>query len=360
MNTKKINIEIQKQLTKDYLSYKYSNFELMNKYNIGSSATLYRYLRKNCDYAINHKKRDYSRKHIFDYKFFNKIDTEEKAYWLGFLYADGSVSPLNRSVSLRLCEKDKDHLEKFKQAINAPSIPISSYIRRNFKIKNYFYDKKTSYNISVHSMEMVRDLCNKGCVPKKSLILKFPTNDYLPEKFVNHFIRGYLDGDGYISTFKNKKWNRINYRLGFYGTNSFLSTVLEIIKKYCGEDINPKVSKEKNQNLHSLVFAGNKKIRRIFDFIYKNNNISLERKYQIYQKFLTLEDKRCGEDDDYRAIKCEFERNDGKILKISNLRKFCRDNPEYYKSRSRLMDLHNGKILSYRGLRKRDATANDN
>lgn len=43
---------------------------------------------------------------------------------------------------------------------------------------------------------MFGDLSKHGCVPNKSLILKFPTT--LPNELVNDFIRGYFDGDGSV------------------------------------------------------------------------------------------------------------------------------------------------------------------
>ena len=57
-----------------------------------------------------------SRKYNFDENFFDKIDTEEKAYWLGFIYADGAI--FKRTLSIRLSTKDIHHLEKFKKILN--------------------------------------------------------------------------------------------------------------------------------------------------------------------------------------------------------------------------------------------------
>ncbi|UYZ23301.1 LAGLIDADG family homing endonuclease [Mesobacillus jeotgali] len=61
------------------------------------------------------------RKFLLDENFFGKITTEEKAYWLGFILADGSVSKENRRncITLSLSRKDKEHLYKFKKSIKA-------------------------------------------------------------------------------------------------------------------------------------------------------------------------------------------------------------------------------------------------
>lgn len=97
---------------------------------------------------------------------FKNIDTEEKAYWLGFLYADGSVSSKENKIELGLAKKDYHHIEKFKNFIG---------------IDNKICYRKTtkSYRYSFRSQSCKEDLIEKGCVPKKSLILRYPTYDQL-------------------------------------------------------------------------------------------------------------------------------------------------------------------------------------
>ena len=92
---------------------------------------------------------------------FEKIDTEEKAYWLGFLYADGSVGSKEDKIELGLAEKDLKHIEKFKTFMNI-----------NNKIS--YREKTKSYRMSFRSAQCKQDLINKGCVPKKIIDFKFP------------------------------------------------------------------------------------------------------------------------------------------------------------------------------------------
>nr|DAG90196.1 MAG TPA: endonuclease [Crassvirales sp.] len=54
----------------------------------------------------------------FNRDFFSVIDTEEKAYWLGFLYADGFISASGNTVGLSISLKDIDHLKKYNNALN--------------------------------------------------------------------------------------------------------------------------------------------------------------------------------------------------------------------------------------------------
>ena len=142
---------------------------------------------------------------------FEKIDTEEKAYWLGFLYADGSVGSKEDKIELGLAEKDLKHIEKFKTFMNI-----------NNKIS--YREKTKSYRMSFRSAQCKQDLINKGCVPKKSLILNFPNENQVPKYLIRHFIRGYFDGDG---CFSRQLHNIIvSPTVGFIGTKDFLEKIL--------------------------------------------------------------------------------------------------------------------------------------
>ena len=123
---------------------------------------------------------------MFDEHKFEKIDTEEKAYWLGFLDADGCIHNgrnYDYGIELGLQEQDYSHLVKFKD-----------FIEKDNKI--CYREKINSYRYQFKNKTMNKDLINLGCVPHKSLILKFPDEDQVPDNFLIPFIRGYFDGDG--------------------------------------------------------------------------------------------------------------------------------------------------------------------
>ncbi|MEK6878698.1 MAG: hypothetical protein AABY22_03775, partial [Nanoarchaeota archaeon] len=68
--------------------------------------------------GIPRRSKDYERrKHFFDFDFFNIINTEEKAYFLGLLYSDGFITKNGNQVVISLQENDVDILEKFKKSI---------------------------------------------------------------------------------------------------------------------------------------------------------------------------------------------------------------------------------------------------
>ena len=129
------------------------------------------------------------RNYHFNEHFFDKIDTEEKAYVLGFAYGDGH----NSEDSLRFNITDSEILEKMKKAIGCDG-PI--------KVKEFDNPKwKTQYVLNLSSREMCRTLTKQGCMPNKSLILKFPTIDQVPVHLVHHFVRGLFDADGTVGVY---------------------------------------------------------------------------------------------------------------------------------------------------------------
>lgn len=83
---------------------------------------------------------------------FKIISTEDDAYWLGFLYADGNVSLKENKIELSLAELDYTHLEKFKQ-----------YIGLNNRI--CWREKSKAYRFSFRSYEIKDNLINQGCIP---------------------------------------------------------------------------------------------------------------------------------------------------------------------------------------------------
>lgn len=111
---------------------------------------------------------------------FHVIDSEEKAYWLGFLYADGYISKYNQ-IEVSLSPKDKEHLAKLKLFVNTNT----NIIEDEHRCRLLFCSK-----------EMAADLAKLGCINNKSLILTFPTEEQVPDTLLRHFLRGYVDGDG--------------------------------------------------------------------------------------------------------------------------------------------------------------------
>lgn len=222
---------------------------------------------------------------LFRKDFFEVIDTEEKAYWLGFLYADGCVSVYKSkktgkekamSLSVELSNKDMEFLQKLKNQLGSEK-ELKERVIEN-KGKKYF-----SVRLSICNTNLCRDLINKGCIPRKSLILKFPDNTQVPKHLTNHFIRGYFDGDGCVSftesKSKDKRYNIVrdtkNYVVGFVGTEDMLKS----INKQFVENANcSEITLRKKGKAYQLNFTGINNFVNIFEYLYKDANIFMDRK----------------------------------------------------------------------------------
>lgn len=205
----------------------------------------------------------------FDEDFFCK-DNERSFYWAGVIAADGNIKICNRkyknivhrySVNLSLIEKDM--IEQFLADIKC--------VGR--KIQDISYKKENGvghlYVIDLSSQQMFNDLHRFGITPKKSLTLEMP--EWLESHpLVNHFIRGYFDGDGTIFVNNNNK------NLSFAGTENFLNKIHNIIKDKA--EITTKGKVRPHSNIYVVTYAGNKLVPKVGDFLYKDATIWLERK----------------------------------------------------------------------------------
>lgn len=239
---------------------------------------------------------DNSRKYNINHKLF-KIITQEKAYVLGLLAADGCVS---KNV-ISLSQSHKRGLQLLK------------CIKKILKINNkIFFNKKTdSYRFYIVSNEIVKDLHYYNIVPRKSYKLKFPIN--LQSIFYNSFIRGYVDGDGSAGIYKYDK--RLPHLIiSFVGTKHFI--------KKCQYIIPTKANLRFIQNSHlcELRFTGQKAIKFGY-WVWKNKNLPKYYKENIWKTFILKYSPRYIK---YNRIKHEFIKylnQNIKIFKIASILK---------------------------------------
>ena len=203
--------------------------------------------------------RDNSRRYRVNHNYFSIIDTPEKAYWLGFFFADGYVTSRGnqKMCGVSLNVKDRQHL-----------LQLASDLDSNYPVHDYSGETSYGYveyaRLLVTSPTMYSDLISYGCTELKSLTLAAPNS--LPEEFVPDFIRGYFDGDG---SFAMSKASAAGYRLKISGTKEFLSWV----SKYLGGSIYT----DSRSGHHVLECRAT--VERI-DFLYYDTNIRcLPRKY---------------------------------------------------------------------------------
>jgi hypothetical protein len=214
--------------------------------------------------------------------FFNVIDTEEKAYWLGFIFADGYISFSESNMKkgqlattyctgIKLQWSDREHLKKFNKSISGNYKVFKEISHPDGFRKNTTEAAK----ILVYSQQMYNDL-NKYFDRDKTYTAKFPN---IPEDLIRHFIRGYFDGDGCF-TFTEKTFD-----IDFLGASKdFHDGLKDILLKY---NFNFNTEIKINQHDTSMYYIHiNKNLDkcRFLDWIYSDCHIYLDRKYEKYLK----------------------------------------------------------------------------
>lgn len=224
---------------------------------------------------------------MIDSNFFDNITTEEKAYILGLLYADGYNNESKRLIRLDLQEDDLDILLKIKDIMQFQG-EIKFYQNEDkiFKISgsDKEYKCKPTARLLIHNTRISEQLALKGCTNNKTYNIKFPDDNILPIYLHRHFIRGLIDGDGSITYWiDNKKTGHKKFTLTLTGTTEIVNSVNDIItsKFDCKPDLRNRY-KERNNNNLTLAICGNRVIENILDWIYYDSNIYLDRKYEKY------------------------------------------------------------------------------
>lgn len=215
-----------------------------------------------------------NRRYEVNHDYFESIDTEEKAYWLGFLFADGCVrkTKSGSQLVLKLSVKDEEHLKLFKSNINSEH-KIDYYQNKTVSKKGTL---STSDNcvIRINSNKLIEDIINQGCTPRKTFTIDKPTID---EKFYKDFIRGYYDGDGNFFYSEKTKMSVVTI---VCASEKFREFLIEVISKIPNIG-NIHEDKEK-YNIKIVNIVG---IVSFLDYVYKESNIHLERKKEYYEKY---------------------------------------------------------------------------
>lgn len=256
-----------KQIIDLYTKENKSTREIGTIFNV-SKGVIGRVLKEN-NIELNHS----NRKYYGDYRIFESIDNAEKAYWLGFIAADGCNywREENASIIISLSRKDRSHLEKFKTFVKTNAIITDFTQSQGFSSSEGTEMSK----IVLNSKEMSRDLSDKGIVPRKSLILEPPK---IKKEFYLSYILGYFDGDG--SIWKSSQYN--NYGIGFEGTKETLEWINKVLKM----NVSLEKRYDDNKNNYYIRCGGTNKPYTILKQLYNSCETHLDRKYN---KFIELE-----------------------------------------------------------------------
>lgn len=226
--------------------------------------------------------------YVYNKDFFENIDTEEKAYWCGFIMADGCISINNENnsceLSIKLQARDANHLKKFNKSLQG-NVPVDLfYDSCSFTQKMY-----PQCQIRLYSEKMVHDLECWGVIPNKSLVKKFPSN--IPSDLMWDYVRGYFDGNGGIVGSKDSK----RYAACYFctGSKDFVNGLKEFLNQ---NDIKTSAvfNTKEDVNCWRITINGMLNVDNFLHKLYDNATIYLDRKKDkkehIYQ-YLNLEQR---------------------------------------------------------------------
>lgn len=199
------------------------------------------------------------RKYTLNENYFNKTLTEEQAYWLGFIMADGCISR-GRSLMIRINERDLTHLKKIQKTLSS-----------NSKIR---YERDKIVNFTVHSRTLCTDLAQYGIVDNKTFTTKIPD---IPKYLIRHFIRGLFDGDGSLSI--NNKKRTAHFTIA--ASNILATQIQDVMVDEIGLSKNKLIQRS---SILIVSYGGRKQVLKICDWLYKDATVYLDRKYAKYKQ----------------------------------------------------------------------------
>jgi len=269
MNRKIITTEIYQEIHKEHLTG-LSVKTLGLKHGIRYGTLYYAFQRLGL--VIHKGDSEEKRRNPVNDNWFETIDCEEKAYYLGLLMADGYVNHrITGAKSPRICIK----LEKTDRYLVEQ---LQSYLQPGGNT----YPEKNSIGIQVVSTKLVEDLFKLGLFPNKTTVGKTftPLNT---DDLQWHFIRGYFDGDGSISTGNQ---NRSTIYI-CCSTVEFLKEVEKYLDKF---QIKTSLYTENRDHLgYKPMYTLHIKSRVLFyQYLYKDASIFMQRKRLKYNHVNTV------------------------------------------------------------------------
>ena len=223
-------------------------------------------------------KNGHGRKNHFNEDFFEVIDTEAKAYFLGFIYADGCINKTDNTQTsenrliINISAKDIEIQYKFAEAINYKNPKINTYIPKGT------YATNPMCRMQLNSKKLVSDLKKHGITSNKTNKISFPST--IPEHLINHFIRGFFDGDGCF-TCTNK-----SNSFAIIGLKEILIPIQNILIDKCNASQTKlrRYNNRPNIEIYDLVYGGKNNIISIGNYMYNNATIYLQRKYDKFSQ----------------------------------------------------------------------------
>lgn len=257
----------------DFSSY---NQYIIDNYYTRTSTSLAKEIGCSKSYVIsvwmkNCNKDKTKRLYYADFSYFKKIDSPNKAYILGFLYADGCVY------------KREGHEGMWNITVQAKDADILEEIKKEVKAENPVHIKENTATLTVVSQEMYEDLINLGIIPKKTYEgdLKTLINN-IPINYIKDFIHGFFDGDGSITVREKPSDSCVQFAVPERSYKSLQEILMKLgIESHWAKDLRSERYTIPFGNISIHGSANKYCLLKLFQL---ENTISLKRKTQLSQQ----------------------------------------------------------------------------
>lgn len=207
--------------------------------------------------------------YTYDRNKFNEINTEEDAYWLGFITADGCIVR-DKTLQIKLASVDEKHLIKFLQYMGFDDSQIKQSIK--YETGGAYNKENPVCGVHINSVNIVNNLKDKGITERKSGKEK----PYIckNKELEKSYIRGLIDGDGCLG--------KTRFFIKLVGSQEICTYFKDFIKNNVLIAANSKAEVREKETIYEIQFSGKNLASEIINYLYKDSNIYLDRKYQIY------------------------------------------------------------------------------
>lgn len=221
--------------------------------------------------SIPIRKASFYKKFLINENFFEEINTEEKAYLLGFLLADGYLLKSQWQIKLEIHKEDSYILEKFNNLVYNETRPMPQF--------------GNCVRLAIYNKKMYADLEKLGLHQAKSLTVSMPETGLIPKELMHHFVRGIFDGDGCIyHTVRDCKRKKGYFQIT--GSKNVIESLVKIFADITGNLV--KMYQPKNNNAWEFRYVSPGHISLIYDYLYKDASIFLSRKKEKFKSLFKI------------------------------------------------------------------------
>jgi len=232
----------------------------------------------------------HSSKREIRHEFFDNIETEVQAYILGIYASDGSVNAERKTMTLGISQVDTQLIELFKKYIspNAYTRITEPRVLSNAGRNGIDINDNGSIYLDITSVIIYKSLCDKGFGSRKTYndsVLPNISAEMLP-----HFIRGYFDGDGCITTWLAKEKGKADRVRSKFDISSKTRSLLDDINsEFSKVGITCNINYLKRDDMYRLCTSSRVELGKLFKYLYSDSNFRLDRKYDKFNRYVNTE-----------------------------------------------------------------------